>query len=146
MKPFQRWKDIAWVGPVSGSHSTTTVQSMHPRNLDPHPVDGHLSGYCFLTKKSIYDEVGFFDEDFNFYGQESDWLERIFEKKEYKVVLAPRAHVHHGEGDVGSLAAKQAQEESEMDIEQESSYSYYIWNIKKQQRFKAKGKKYEFKV
>lgn len=147
MYALESMDNVAWVGPVSGNNGVTTIQSMGPRDMDPFQVDGHLSGYCFLTKKSIYDEVGYFDEDFCFYGQESDWLERIIEKKKYRIVVAPRAHVMHGhDEDGGSQAAKQAEKEGELNTGDEASFSYYMWHTKKQRRLRADGIEYEFKL
>ncbi len=150
MKAFSIWPKVAVVGPVAGDSAVTTMQSMRPKDAEPFDIDGHLSGYCFLTKKSIYDEIGYFDEDFCFYGQESDWIERIFEKNKYdnagyKIVVAPRAHVVHGLGITGSLAAKQAENQGELSIDDDSSYSYLMWNLKKKIRLKVRGIDYEFK-
>lgn len=144
MKSFRMYKDVAIVGPVCGTSATSTMQSMGPRNVDPHPIEGHLSGYCFLTKKSIYDEVGYFDEDFCFYGQESDWIERVNEQAKYKIILAPRVHVAHGYEKEGSVAATQAQKEGELSIDDDATYSHNLWNWKKQQRLLQKGIKYSF--
>lgn len=146
MKAFSMWDNVAIIGPVCGTTGVTTIQSMKPKDMDPFEIDGHLSGYCFLTKKSIYEKVGYFDEDFNFYGQESDWIERIIEEKKYRVVIAPRAHVVHGLEGIGSMAAEQAEKEGEMDRGLEATYSYYLWNLKKQIRMRNQGKTYEFKV
>src|SRR3990167_4839000 len=124
MRPFTMWSNVAIVGPVCGTTGVTTMQSMRPKDTAPFEIDGHLSGYCFLTKKSIYDEVGYFDEDFCFYGQESDWIERLLEERKHRIVIAPRAHVVHGLSGFGSMAAQQAEKEGEMDTGQDASYSY----------------------
>lgn len=150
MKAFDMFDNVAWVGPVCGTPAVTTMQSMKPEDANPFCVTGHLSGYCFLTKKSIYEELGYFDEDFCFYGQESDWIEvlmekNIHEKKNYKLVIAPRAHVEHGYDNHGSIAAKQAAEEEHLDIGEDSAYSYHCWNFKKQQRLKKYGVEYIIK-
>jgi hypothetical protein len=38
------------------------------------------SGFCFLFRKDILKEVGWFDEDFYIYGQDSEWSIRVIEK------------------------------------------------------------------
>ncbi len=151
MKAFHLFKDVAIVGPVCGTPATSTMQWMQPADQEPFLIDGHLSGYCFLTHKSIYDKVGYFDEDFCFYGQESDWIERVFESNrndgtDYKVVIAPRAHVIHGYENEGSVAAKQALGEGELDPTMDASYSYLMWNWKKKQRMAKRGIEYNFKI
>lgn len=150
MKAFDKFDNVAWVGPVCGTLAVSTVQSMRPEDSDPFCVNGHLSGYCFLTKKSIYEELGYFDEDFCFYGQESDWLEvvmekNVYENKDYKLVVAPRAHVVHGYDNHGSLAAQQASKEDNLDIGEDSAYSYHCWNMKKKQRLAKYGVEYVIK-
>ena|SRR3990167_8017392 len=149
MKAFNLFDNVAWVGPVCGSNAVTTMQASRPEDMEPIEVSGHLSGYCFLTKKSIYDELGYFDEDFCFYGQESDWIDRVFEinkyqKKDYKITIAPRAHVVHGYDGEGSQAAKQAEQEEHMDTGEDSQYSYLCWNFKKMRRLEKYDVKYEF--
>lgn len=145
MKPFVMWDNVAIVGPTCGTDAVTTMQSMAPQDTDAFEITGHISGYCFLIKKSIFEKIGEFDEDFCFYGQESDWIERVLEESKYKIVIAPRAHVLHGEDGEGSLAAKQAEREGELSMGDEATYSYLLWNFKKKQRMQAKGKAYDFK-
>ncbi|MEK6897066.1 MAG: glycosyltransferase [Nanoarchaeota archaeon] len=150
VKAHKMIKNVAIVGPVCGTPAVTTLQSMRPKDEDPLEVHGHLSGYCFLTHKSIYDKIGYFDEDFCFYGQESDWIERILESNQYdntdyKLMIAPRAHVIHGYENQGSIAAKQAEKEGELSQEMDSQYSYLMWNWKKMLRLEKRGVKYEFK-
>lgn len=150
MKAFDMFDNVAFVGPTCGTLAVSTVQSMRPEDENPFCVNGHLSGYCFLTKKSIYEELGYFDEDFVFYGQESDWIEITMEKnkyegKDYKLVVVPRAHVEHGYDNHGSVAARQASEEDNLDIGEDSMYSYLCWNKKKEQRLKKYGVEYIIK-
>lgn len=144
MKAYKRYENVAIVGPVCGTNSVSTMQAMAPKDEEGFTIDGHLSGYCFLTHKSIYDKVGFFDEDFCFYGQESDWIEKILEEGKYKIVIAPRAHVTHGYEQVGSEAARQAEKEGEISIEKDASYSKLMWNEKKRIRYAKKGLEYKY--
>jgi GT2 family glycosyltransferase len=44
------------------------------------PADLVASGFCYLVKKSHFDTVGWFDEDFNLYGQDSEWSHRCNRK------------------------------------------------------------------
>lgn len=144
MRPYHMWKDVAIVGPVCGTKAVTTMQSMEPARDDPFVIDGHISGYCFLTHKSVYEKYGTFDEDFCFYGQESDWIERVLEKGKDKIVIAPRAHVIHGYEYEGSLAAKQAEAEGELNRDEDSLLSYNVWHMKKKFRLRQKKIPYEF--
>ena len=58
--------------------------------------------------------------------------------------MAPISPLHGMEG-MGSMAAQQAEREGEMDAGQDASYSYLLWNLKKQRRMKLKGKEFDFK-
>lgn len=149
MKAFKIHKNVAWVGPVCGTNAVSTIQSMIPEDMEPITVSSHLSGYCFLIKKSIFEEIGYFDEDFGFYGEESDWIEKVFELnqyagKDYKLVVATRAYVIHGHDNHGSISAQLADKEHEFDMGEDSRYSYLCWNKKKYDRLKSLGIEYKF--
>ncbi len=56
-----------------------------------------VMGACILTRKSIYEEIGGFDETFFLYQEETDWEYRMT-KKGWKIMLLPKAkavHDHH---------------------------------------------------
>jgi N-acetylglucosaminyl-diphospho-decaprenol L-rhamnosyltransferase len=62
---------------------------------------GWLSGACLLTRKSILEKAGLFDEDFFLYFEDIDLCRRI-RKRGRKLILVPEAKVYHAEG--GSAA------------------------------------------
>ena len=51
------------------------------------------SGMCFLFKKSIYEQIGKFDERFYLYGQDSEWAFRA--KKQGGVMMRKDVFIHH---------------------------------------------------
>lgn len=60
-----------------GAHQHVSGPQKYPstmRNKDA------WSGYCFLVKKSAYEQIGPFDEDFYIYGQDSEWAIRCGRK------------------------------------------------------------------
>jgi hypothetical protein len=61
-----------------------------------HEVDA-ISGSFFLTRKSVLDKVGLFDEDFWLYGEDLDLCWRI-KKAGYKVMYVPKVKVIHYKG------------------------------------------------
>lgn len=145
MQAFDKYDNVAIVGPVCGTNTTSVIQRDLPIDVDPESINNHLSGYCFLTKKSIYDKIGYFDEDFCFYGQESDWIERIMElnsgdNNNYAIVVVRRSYVVHGKGNSSSIAAIQADKEGEIDIMRESEYSRMLAEEKKRLRAAVKSK------
>jgi hypothetical protein len=64
------------------------------------PLEG-ASGFCFLFGLETYKEVGPFDEQFEFYGQDTEWFARV-RKAKRKIVLQPKAYVDH----LGSYSAR----------------------------------------
>lgn len=62
----------------------------------PHEVDS-ISGAFFLTRKSVLDKVGLFDENFFMYGEDLDLCLRI-KKAGYKVMFVPDVKIVHYKG------------------------------------------------
>ena len=126
---------IAVVGSVSGEKSVTTIQSVLPYAKDVEVFDGHISGYCMLFKKTIFEKLGYFDEEFYFYGQESDLIEKILEKKEYKVAFCPRAFVKHGFQGVPSTSATLEEKRGIFKKRVDAEYSQALFAEKKKKRY-----------
>lgn len=61
-----------------------------------HEVDA-ISGSFFLTRKSVLDEVGLFDEDYFLYAEDLDLSYRI-KKAGYKIMYVPDVEVVHFKG------------------------------------------------
>lgn len=61
-----------------------------------HEVDA-ISGSFFLTRKSVLDKVGLFDEDYFLYAEDLDLSYRI-KKAGYKIVYVPDVEVIHFKG------------------------------------------------
>lgn len=62
----------------------------------PHEVDA-ISGAFFLTKKSVLDDVGYFDEDYFMYAEDIDLCYRI-KQAGYKVMYYPEVEITHLKG------------------------------------------------
>lgn len=59
------------------------------------PVEVDLgSGSCILTRKDVIDKVGWFDERFPLYFEDTDWFLRV-KKEGYKLYCVPEAEVIH---------------------------------------------------
>lgn len=58
---------------------------------------GWLSGACLLTRRSVLEETGFFDENFFLYFEDIDLCRRI-KKTDRRIIFFPRAKVFHIEG------------------------------------------------
>jgi len=65
-----------------------------------------ISGCCMFVRKQAFDQVGPLDEDFFFFGEETDWCVR-FRKHDWRVHYAPLGEVTHlGGGSVKKLNHK----------------------------------------
>lgn len=74
-----------------------------PDDIDATTVraaDRVASGYCYLVKKSVMQKVGWFDEQFYLYGQDSEWSWRCNQKG--GAIIRTDTFVRH----LGSYSAK----------------------------------------
>src|SRR5260370_2797 len=62
----------------------------------PHEVDA-ITGAFFLTKKSVLDKVGLFDEDYFMYAEDIDLCYRI-KQAGYKIMYIPQIKLLHHKG------------------------------------------------
>ncbi len=60
-----------------------------------------ITGACMLVRRSAYEQVGGFDEQFFMYAEESDWQKR-FRDAGWKIAFTPMAEVVHKGGGSGA--------------------------------------------
>jgi len=95
--------------PVSSAPGGANQQVSHATPYpDPTVNTGIWSGYCFLFKKTLYEELGDFDEDFYIYGQDSEWAHRA--KRTGGAIMRRDVLVEH----VGSASFKASHERGEI--------------------------------
>ena len=122
-----KFQPVGVVAPVTSSKGATTAQSLIEYNESSEPIaekEQQISGFCFLVKKDIFKEIGYFDERFYIYGQDSEWMDRIIASK-YNSVIVPSAYVDHEV----SVAVKTAVKDGEISLEAEISRTNDIYNI-----------------
>lgn len=64
------------------------------QNTLGYEVGKHFSGWCFMMKRAIWEEIGGFDEDFHFWFADNSVVEQV-KKKGYQPMLVPKAIVEH---------------------------------------------------
>jgi len=65
-----------------------------------------ISGCYLMTKQTILNQVGELDEDFFFFGEETEWCYRV-KQAEWKVRFSPVGEIiHHGGGSAKKLKSK----------------------------------------
>lgn len=95
LEVLTRNPDVAAVGPVG--FGALPLHQCEALKVDGNPIEvgANLSGCCFMFKKSTLETIGYWDEDFVFYGQDSEWGARAVSLK-YKLFATPRAYIFHG--------------------------------------------------
>ena len=54
----------------------------------------NLTGACLAVRKNILDKVGYYDEDFFFYFEETEWCSRIINSG-YEILIDPSIRIEH---------------------------------------------------
>lgn len=70
--------------------------SKHYEHKEPIEVDSAI-GACMLVRKTVLDEVGFFDERYFFFFEETD-MAYAFKNKSWKIFHIPDAFIYHLQG------------------------------------------------
>jgi len=83
-----------------------------------------VSGFFFLFRKAVLNDVGYFDERFYIFGQDSDWIDRVHASN-WNVVVRPDVHVAH---DVSASVSK-AQAEGEFEPVAEGRMTQLVYKI-----------------
>ncbi len=128
-------KKVGLVVPVTHKNGAHTVQGLHRRNFDksPYLYDSQVSGFFFLFKKEMFDDIGCFNENFYLHGQDSEWIDRII-KSDWDIIVRGDVMVDH----VVSASISAASERGEFDYQTDISYTKIIYDDIK--RKKAENK------
>lgn len=105
----------------------TTDNSMNPQAVGKkqegfEKVDS-LGGFCYLFPKSHWEEMGGFNENFPFYGQESDFNRKTL-RAGYHLCWVRNVFVHHE----GSASIKAAEKRGEMKLNEERNKGMQYYN------------------
>ena len=97
--PLRSWMENLWI---------STAMKRHP-SIDDYRFWAHDSersvdfviGACILVRRSVYEQVGGFDERFFMYAEESDWMYRM-RRAGWQIDFTPTAVVTHLGGASGA--------------------------------------------
>ncbi|MDP9173949.1 MAG: glycosyltransferase family 2 protein [Planctomycetota bacterium] len=97
--PLRSWMENLWI---------SAAMKRYPA-IDDYRFWGHDSqrmvdfviGACLLVRRSVYEQVGGFDEKFFMYAEESDWMYRM-QKAGWQTAFIPTAFVTHLGGASGA--------------------------------------------
>jgi len=125
---FQKHSDCVMAGLVVGD-SSATIEQKRPKDnsVASRLCGGAISGFCFMTTKKVMDSVGYFNEDFLVYGQDSEWCNRLNKDDRHNIYVCPKSYVEHGyktdKGYQFSVSTKKAKEDKEFDWDIDVKYA-----------------------
>ncbi len=135
LEVFEIDSQIGVIVPVAGKDSNvSTFQREERQNKPPYQITWHFSGYCFLVKREVFEHYGKFDEDYNAFGQDSDFCERMLEDQTFKIYCQPQVVIRHGKEHGGSESLLKAEKNKEFDWELDAELSKYMFEYKKKLR------------
>ena len=115
MESFEKHPDADVVIPVAnnvgGAHQKVVGAEKYPSE---EINTGIWSGFCWLIKKTTMDKADWFDQQFYFYGQDSEWAHRIH-KKGLKTYMRKDVFLNHHSGYSGKKADKEGTFDREAD-------------------------------
>jgi len=94
MKTFDEFHDCYVVAPRVTNTSSDEQRAEGSEDKPAEHMRHIFAAQMVLYKKEIFDKVGYFDEDFLFYGQDSEWSKRLMDKG-YKTYLRHDVLVNH---------------------------------------------------
>ncbi len=123
---------VGLVVPITQHGAASTIQGQLEFNQHDIPflTDAQVSGYFFLFKKEMWNDIGPFDERFYLHGQDSEWVDRVISSK-WNIVVRPDVFIEH---DV-STSIKAASERGEFNYQTDLAYTRIIYDlIRKEKR------------
>lgn len=100
-------------------------QANKAEDIEPTKLTTIFAAQCVLYDKKLFEKIGYFDEDFLFYGQDSEFGHRLL-KSDCDGYVDNRVLVKH----VGSYSINRAAKRGEYDKELERFYAKKLFKIK----------------
>ena len=91
----------------------------------PEPLTEIYAAQCALYKKDLFDVVGYFDEDFLLYGQDSLFGVKILEKR-IKAFVRKDVNLEH----LGSYSMDEIRKTEEEFMNKERTYAHHLFSLK----------------
>lgn len=115
---------VGVVAPATNQGGASTIQGYDWGGKTPFLTDEQMSGFFFLFRKAVVEDIGYFDERFYLHGQDSEWMDRVIES-DWNVVIRTDVLVRH---DV-SASIKKATEDGEFNYKMDIQYTRMIYDI-----------------
>ncbi|MCX6786182.1 MAG: bifunctional glycosyltransferase/class I SAM-dependent methyltransferase [Candidatus Komeilibacteria bacterium] len=125
MSTFEKYPDCYVVVPKITRTSCDEQRADMAEEKEPTRMTEFFAAQCVLFKKEIFNKVGWLDEDFLFYGQDSEWAVRTM-KKGYPIYLRHDVLINH----LGHYSAKKAAKNNEFNRKIEAEYAQKLFEEK----------------
>jgi GT2 family glycosyltransferase len=97
--PGQAWRENLWISAAFGDHPVLGDYRTWPHDRE-RDVEW-IIGACMLLRRTVFEQVGGFDERFFMYAEETDWQRRIRDAG-WTIAFTPAAEVTHLGGASGA--------------------------------------------
>jgi len=98
---------------------TSSIEQRGPAEKGlPRKMKSVFAAQCVLYKKDIFERVGYFDEEFLFYGQDTEWSARLI-KMGLNAYLVPEVSVEH----LKHYSISKAFRDKEINVKLETKYA-----------------------
>ena len=125
MRTFEEFPDCWAVVPRVNRTSCSQQRAQIAEEKPPTVLTEPFAAQCVLYKKTVFEKVGFFDEEFLFYGQDSEWSHRAM-KKGCATYIRHDVLMDHGKHTSIGKAAKKG----EFNRELEGAYAQQLYEKK----------------
>lgn len=132
-KTFTRPHPVGLVVPITHTKGAHTIQGELDFSEDqtPFATREQVSGFFFLFRKAMWEDIGGFEERFYLHGQDSEWMDRINESKRWRIVVRPDVFVDH----LVSASIDKSHDEGELDKPRDVRYTHMIYEtIRREKR------------
>lgn len=130
METFEKEKNCYLVLPLVSSTSADFQKAekakKYPAYREVKKEDGVWAGQMMLFKKELFEKIGYFDEEFYVYGQDSEFSARMYESP-YKLFLREDVLIEH----LGSYSLSKAQKEYDFILEREYAHWLFFQKLSK---------------
>ena len=125
MRTFDDFSDCWVVVPRVNRTSCSQQWAQVAEEKQPTELTEPFAAQCVLYKKTVFEHVGYFDEEFLFYGQDSEWSHRAM-KKGCTTYIRHDVLMDHGKHTSIGKAAKKG----EFDRQLEGEYAQKLFEEK----------------
>lgn len=117
-KKKNTWMVVPLVNRTSCKQQKAEEQLEYP--AEPERLKDVYAAQCAIYKKEIFNRIGYFDEDFYLYGQDSEWGARLM-RSPYNAFIRRDVLVDHK----GSYSMNHKKETEDVDMPAERKYAHY---------------------